>query len=146
MPSLLDLPRELRDQISSLALTHPAPFSLPGIYPDYHRGGRATTTLTRSHLALTQTNRQLRADTRTLFYASNAFAICLQPVVVSFWRLGKDKRKRDKMIKIFRRSYGDWKTCGWICSLPDEAVAEMRSFTVYFACVTRWRGDEGIME
>ena len=140
MPSLLDLPPELHTNIYTLALTHDSPISISGIYPAYHGHG-ATTTLSRNHLALTQTNRQLRLEALPIFYNSNTFTICLQPVCIKF--IG---RRKGRWLEIFRRSYGDRVTAAWIKRLPDEAVREIMSFRVYVACVTRWRGDEGVME
>lgn len=140
MPSFLDLPPELRNVIYELALTHDLPFSIKGIYPDYHGHG-ATTTLKRKHLALTQVNRQLRTEALPIFYSSNSFTICLQPVCVKY--LGT---KKGRVIDIFRRSYGDVVTAKWLKVLTNEAVREIRSLRVYVACVTRWKGDEGVME
>jgi hypothetical protein len=140
MPSFLDLPPELRAIIFELALTHDGPLSISGIYPDYHGLG-ATTTLKRSHLAPTQINRLLRYEALPIFYGANTFTICLQPVCVRFF--GK---RKGRSLDIFRRSCGGEVMSGWFKMLPEEAVRALRRFRVYVACVTRWRGDEGIME
>ena len=144
MPSLLDLPPNLRATILSLALTHPTPLALPGIYPDYHnRAARTTTTLTRAHLAPTQINQQLRLEALPLFYQSNTFAICLQPVCVKY--LG---RWKGKLREIFRRSYGDEGTALWFAGLDEEVLGGIGRLRVEVASVTRWDldGDEGVME
>jgi len=142
MPSFLSLPPELRTIIFELALAHDLPFSISGIYPDYHGRG-ATATLKRSHLAPTQINRLLRHEALPIFYSINTFTICLQPVCVKF--IGA-RRRDGKVMEIFRRSYGDRVMAGWFKMLPSEAVREIRMLRVYVACVTRWRGDEGFME
>jgi hypothetical protein len=142
MPSFLSLPPNLRTTILELALTYDHPLSLSGIYPDSHGEG-ATTTLTRTHLAPTQLNRQLRREALPLFFTSNTFALCLQPVYVKY--IGTRKGKRTE---IFRRSYGDAVTASWFATLPEEGLREIKNLRVYVACVTRWdpEGDEMLME
>jgi hypothetical protein len=142
MPSLLTLPANLRATILELALTYDTPLSLNDIYPGYHGEG-ATATLTRAYLAPTQISRQLRRETLPLFYASNTFAICLQPVYVKYTGTRKGKRT-----EIFRRTYGDAITASWFATLPEEGLREVKSLRVYVACVTRWdpEGDEAFME
>ena len=135
MPSLLDLPPELLATIFELALAHATPLSLHGIYPSYHGHG-ATTALTRTHLAPTQINRQLRREALPIFFRANTFAICLQPVCVKYMVQRKGKWK-----EIFRRSYGDGVTAGWVATLAEEALQEIKSLRVYVACVMRWGKD-----
>ena len=144
MPSLLDLPPNLRATTLSLALTHHSPLSLSGIHPPYH--GRAattttTTTLTRTHLAPTQINHQLRREAVPLFYRANTFAVCLQPVYVKYL-----SRRKGKLREIFRRSYGDEVTALWFATLPEEVVGAIGRLRVRVACITRWEGDEAAME
>lgn len=143
MPSLLSLPANLRATILELALIYDHPLSLPGIYPGHHGDAATTTTLTRTHLAPTQLNRHLRLEALPLFYRSNTFAICLQPVYVKY--IGTRKGKRTE---IFRRSYGDAITVSWFSTLPEEGLREVKNLRVYVACVTRWdpEGDEVFME
>ena len=138
MPSLLDLPPELRATIFGLALTCENPLSLSGIYPDYHGEG-ATTTLTRTHLAPTQINRQLRLEALPIFFRANTFAVCLQPVRVKY--IGQ---RKGKPREIFRRSYGDEVVAVWFTTLAEEVLREIGRVRVYVACVTRWdpEGDE----
>lgn len=138
MPSLLHLPPDILTTILTLALAHASTLSLSGIYPPYHDHG-ATTTLTRTHLAPTKLNRQLRREALPIFYASNTFTICLQPVCVKY--LGK---RKGKWREIFRRNYGDERVAGWFADMDGEAVREVKSLRVYVACVTRWdsKGDE----
>lgn len=140
MPTLLDLPPELRTAIHALALIHDSPLSIAGIYPDYHGPG-ATTPLTRTHLALTQVNAQLRAETLPIFYSANTFAICLQPVYVTYTR--PHPKKQGQLQDIYKRSYGDWMSAEWVKGLEEEAaVRSIKTLRVYVACVTRWEGDE----
>jgi len=142
MPSLLDLPPELRATIFELALAYETPLAISGIYPDYH-GEAATTTLTRTHLAPTQMNRQLRLEALPTFFRANTFAICLQPVCVKY--IGEQK---GKLREILRRSYGDEVVAVWFTTLAEEGVTAIGRLRVYVACVTRWdpEGDEAVME
>jgi hypothetical protein len=57
---------ETRKAIFKLALTHDSPFSIKGIYPEYH-GRAATTTLTCKHLAATQLNQLFRSEALKIF-------------------------------------------------------------------------------
>jgi hypothetical protein len=127
---------ETRKTIFKLALTHDSPFSIKGIFPDYHGRG-ATTTLTRRHLAATQLNRLFRSEALPLFYGGNTFAVCLQLVCT----INPKVKIRGKLQK--KRSYGDVWTAEWVRSLPCDAVREIRLLRVYMACITRWRDSEG---
>ena len=142
MPSLLDLPPELRATVFDLALAYETPIAISGIYPAYH-GEAATTTLTRTHLAPTQISRQLRLEALPILYRANTFAICLQPVCVRY--IGERVGNR---VEIFRRSYGDEVAALWLSTLAEEGLRGIGRLRVYVACVTRWDpdGDEGIME
>lgn len=143
MPSLLDLPPELRATIFDLALAYETPLSLTGIYPAYHGQPATKTTLTRTHLAPTQINRELRLEALPIFFKTNTFAICLQPVCVKY--IGQ---RKGKWREILRRSYGDEVTAVWFATLGEEVVGAVGRLRVYVACVTRWdpEGDEAVME
>lgn len=132
MPSLLDLFPELRATIFELALAYETPLSLSGIYPDY-QGEAATTTLTRTHLAPTQINRELRLEALPVFFHSNTFAICLQPVCVKY--LGE---RKGRLREIFRKSYGDEVVAVWFTTLAEEVLEQIGKLRVYVACVRRW--------
>jgi hypothetical protein len=127
---------ETRKTNFKLALTHDSPFSIKGIFPDYHGRG-ATTTLTRRHLAATQLNRLFRSEALKIFYGGNTFAVCLQLVCT----INPKVKIRGKLQK--KRSYGDVWTAEWVRSLSEEAVREIKMLRVYVASVTRWKDSDG---
>ena len=104
MPSLLDLPPELHAPIFELALTCETPLSLGDIYPDHH--GETRHNNPHPHAPRSHTDRPANSASKPLpiFYASNAFAICLQPVCVEYIGERKGKTTRELVKKNHIRS------------------------------------------
>lgn len=130
MPSLLDLPAELQNAIYHEVLVCSNPIRLEPRHSFGHdqfteslKESTYTYLCESKHRALTQTSRQLRAETLPIFYGANRFCFHIDYVDC----------KWDKEPDIVQDREG----VRWVTTLPETAIAHMRQLLYLLPAVQK---------